>query len=140
VLLSGGYSTGISNGLNNAEVFGPSSFVETPNDMSVGRMSATANLLLDGNVLVAGGTCNTTATGGQNSADLLMISGPDIGNFEPTGNLNDALVDHAAALLPDGQVLITGGWRFTGCASGTPCGANGGCYASGTNHAELYHP
>ena len=143
VLLAGGYSTGISNGRNDAEVFEPfgsALFVETPNLMSVGRMSATASALLDGNVLVAGGTCNTSATGAQNSADMLMISGPDIGNFEPTGSLNDALVGHAAALLPDGQVLITGGWRFTGCFSGTPCGLNGGCFASATNNAELYHP
>jgi hypothetical protein len=143
VLLAGGYSQGMSNGLSNADVFsdllGLETFVATPNAMSVGRMSATANRLLDGNVLVAGGTCNTTATGGQNSADLLMISGPDIGNFEPTGSLVDGLVNHAAALLPDGQVLITGGWQFLFCSSGNQCSGSG-CESSATNHAELYHP
>jgi hypothetical protein len=48
-------------------------------------------------------------------------------------------ITNAAALLPDGQVLITGGWLFSGgCAD--PCVSSSGCEAVEPNHAELYHP
>ena len=111
-LIAGGYTTGFD-ASDTAELFISLGGFGAPfNTMSVARQSPSVTGLLDGNLLVAGGSCNPGSTGGQRSADLLMVTGPDVGNFEPTGSLVDGLVDHAAALLPDGQVLVTGGLRF----------------------------
>jgi hypothetical protein len=139
-LIAGGYTTGLD-ASDTAELFISLGGFGAPfNTMSVGRQSPAVTRLLDGNVLVAGGSCNPVSTGGQRSADLLMVTGPNVGNFEPTGNLVDGLVNHAAALLPDGQVLVTGGLRFNVGSCANPCVSANGCSANATNDAELYHP
>ncbi len=74
------------------------------------RMLHTATLLLDGRVLVVGGTARD-ADGWIPGAST-EIWDPDTGTFTPAGSLAEARSDHTATLLPDGRVLIVGGGAF----------------------------
>jgi hypothetical protein len=71
------------------------------------RFEHTATLLRDGRVLVVGGTvcCDTTET----YTATAEIYDPALGAFVQTGSLFTARGSHAAALLADGRVLVTGG-------------------------------
>ncbi|MBI3154746.1 MAG: hypothetical protein HYZ20_05005, partial [Burkholderiales bacterium] len=63
----------------------------------------TATLLMNGNVLVAGGRSNA---GTITSCELYN---PTTGIFTATGSLATSRFLHTANLLPDGRVLVTGG-------------------------------
>jgi hypothetical protein len=84
-------------------------FTATGN-MAVPRMNHSATVLPSGIVLVAGGgdivppSFSTTA-----SAELFD---PASLQFFPTGSLLEQLQNHTATLLPDGTVLITGGYDY----------------------------
>ena len=71
----------------------------TTGPMTAARDGATATLLPDGLVLVAGGS-------NLNSAELFN---PATGTFRATGNMNIARTHHTATLLPNGTVLVAGG-------------------------------
>ncbi len=71
--------------------------------MSIRRDSATATQLLNGKVLVAGGSDGTTSRG---TAELYD---PVAGSFSATGSMIRARRDHTATLLQNGKVLVTGG-------------------------------
>jgi hypothetical protein len=71
--------------------------------------SRTATLLPNGSVLVVGG-----APEYYNTSDFLPLSSaelyvPSSGTFAPAGHMAIPRWSHAATLLPDGTVLITGG-------------------------------
>ena len=89
----------------------------------------TANLLLNGEVLAAGG--EQEDTGRYNNAELYDVAS---GVFVQTGSMMRARSGHTATLLPDGSVLMAGG-------ESQICDANSYCYFSGTeSSAELYDP
>jgi hypothetical protein len=67
------------------------------------RAFATATLLPDGRVLVAGGG---RGTGALATAELYD---PVTGRFAPTGSMTTSRFSATATLLPSGQVLIAGG-------------------------------
>ena len=91
-------------------------FVPTAS-MSVRRSGATATLLGDGNVLVAGG--------GTAAAELYD---PATGTWSVTGSMSVARTDATATLLPTGDVLVAGGC----CEVGNPY--------ENLSSAELYDP
>jgi hypothetical protein len=79
-------------------------------DMTTARLFQTATLLLDGRVLIAGGSGATAE-----------LYDPLTGRFTATGNMHAPRSQQTATLLPNGTVLIAGG-------DGTPASA------------ELYDP
>jgi len=86
----------------------PISFTMT-GSMSTTRMFHTATLLPDGKVLIVGGIDNAGAGGREiPSAELYD---PASGTFAlTTGNMMRARYGHSATLLPNGKVLIAGGF------------------------------
>jgi MYXO-CTERM domain-containing protein len=86
--------------------------------MGAPRIYHTATALVDGRVLLAGGTTDTGAPPTA-SADLFTVdaSAPLGGAIAPAlGPLNAARFGHAATLLSTGAVLITGGIGASGTA------------------------
>lgn len=95
----------------------------TTDALAEGRYNHTATLLSDGRVLVVGGT-----QGGFNGVGLAGVEmyDPVTATWNSTGSLNNARNQHTATLLPDGRVLVVGGWN----GSSTPEFAS----------AEIYDP
>jgi N-acetylneuraminic acid mutarotase len=77
------------------------------------RLQYTATLLPSGHVLVVGGCATADCSTILASAELYN---PRTGAWTPTGSLHDARALQSATLLPDGQVLLTGGCGDPGCA------------------------
>ena len=71
------------------------------------RPGHTATLLPDGQVLVvAGGEPDI----GGNILATAELHDPSSGMWRIAGSLNTARIGHTTALLPDGMVLVAGGW------------------------------
>ncbi|MDX1442351.1 MAG: kelch repeat-containing protein [Gammaproteobacteria bacterium] len=71
------------------------------------RAAHTATRLEDGRVLLAGGCAGNGCSPFTASAEII---GPESGAFTDTASMAVPRASHAAALLPDGRVLVTGGW------------------------------
>jgi hypothetical protein len=71
--------------------------------MNMARNQHTATVLLNGKVLVAGGSA---VTGITNTCELYD---PATGTWAFTGSLNTSRNQHTATLLPNGKVLVAGG-------------------------------
>ena len=105
VLLVGNDST--------TEIYDPSTKTTTATgDMNEFRQGATATLLPDGKVFVAGGQYyNGVTTIALASTEIFD---PATGTFTPAGNMSIPRSGHRATLLLNGRVLITGGQTFNG--------------------------
>jgi hypothetical protein len=135
VLAAGGYdikgaeaaSTEIM-GRTTAELYDPSSGQWTATGSMVNpRAGATATLLPDDFVLVAGGDLDT-----GRPAELYD---PSTGEWTPTGSMTGSRRNHTSTLLQDGTVLVTGGFSGSDFTVDTPCsGPSEPC------SAELYDP
>lgn len=127
VLIAGGttVTTGGGTGeLASAELYDPA----TGTWSATGSMTAarewgqTATLLLDGRVLIAGGSADA---GIMASAE---IYDPKTGQFSSTGSMKINRFRHTATLLADGRVLIAGGYSGEGRT------------ATSVAESELYDP
>ena len=109
VLAAGGFATGGTGGyLASAELYDPASGTWAANaSMGTARSTHTATLLAAGRVLVAGGRNAGGATGLLASAELYD---PDIQTWISTGSLAIPRNSHTATLLPNGKVLVAGGF------------------------------
>ena len=103
------------------------SFITT-GSMATPRVVHTATLLHNGKVLIAGGF----STNGANAQALSSaeLYDPSTAAFSMTANMGMPRAGHTATLLPDGKVLIVGGFSSV----------TGGGYDGGTDTAELYDP
>jgi hypothetical protein len=137
VLVAGGFTDPVSTPnqpvTETAELYDPATGTWTPTDsMDVRRALHSVALLNDGRVLVAGGrTCDVPPPGGSHCAGTFRtptaeIYDPATGLWTPTGSMAFDRHTTAAALLPDGKVIVMGGFTFA-----TP---------NGSNSFEIYDP
>jgi WD40 repeat protein len=105
VLVAGGAVDNTGTGsLSSAELYDPATGLWTATgSMGDARSWHTASLLLNGTVLVAGGTGNA---GVLSSAELYD---PATGLWTPAASMGEARHFTYATLLPDGKVLVAGG-------------------------------
>jgi hypothetical protein len=94
-------------GASNTLAQSKGSFART-GDMMMARSQHTATLLLTGKVLIAGGS--STARLEESLVASAELYDPETGTFSATGNMTTGRRQHSATLLPDGKVLITGGY------------------------------
>ncbi len=136
VLIAGGYASfaggQLGPALASAELYDPSTGTfTTTGAMTTGRSYHTATLLPNGQVLIAGGYSNTPGTSDNFLASAELYD-PSTGTFTATGNMTTPRDVHAATLLPNGQVLIAGGFG--------PCTSSPRQGCSFLTSAELYDP
>ena len=111
------------------------SFVAT-GSMHEGRMNATATLLQNGKVLIAGGSPESSVDSSA-VTDSAELYDPSTGKFTSTGSMVTGRMSATATLLSDGRVLIAGGWGcLTKACNPEPAGHEEGYLKS----AELYDP
>ena len=109
VLVAGGY--GSTSYLSSAEVYDPGAGTWAfTGPMTLSRNGHKATLLPNGKVLVAGGFYYSNSFSGiyLSSAELYD---PAFGQWTRTGDMNVASGGHTATLLPNGKVLVTGGYN-----------------------------
>jgi hypothetical protein len=110
VLVAGGIvDTTTGESLASAELFNPARGKwRVTGSMSVARVFATATLLPNGEVLVAGGA---PALNGDCVASTELFN-PATGSWQATGSLNFAREGQLSAPLQNGNVLVAGGRDF----------------------------
>ncbi|HEY1334224.1 MAG TPA: hypothetical protein VGF31_08210 [Myxococcaceae bacterium] len=129
VLLTGGGLPGI----DETEIYDPVSRVWTKAaPMGTARRLHSVTLLRDGRVLIAGGFVCCVVEG-QTATEFATataeIFDPGTGLFTATRPMAVGRALHQATLLPDGRVLVSGGF-------GEPSGPG----APGPEHAEIFDP
>jgi N-acetylneuraminic acid mutarotase len=125
VLVAGGRGATYPNELSSAELYDPESGTWTvTGSMNDARYDHSATLLPNGKVLVAGGTGIIPGGSSQRILSSAELYDPDSGTWTTTGRLDIERSMHTATLLPNGKVLVAGGY-----------------YEYGTHSsAELYDP
>lgn len=110
VLVAGGHSgsaVGVITTWNTAELYDHDTGTWSPTgNLSAGRAFASATLLANGKVLVAGGGQFGSSAPPLNTAELYD---PATGVWSATGTMNAARSIHTATLLADGRVLVASG-------------------------------
>jgi hypothetical protein len=97
-------------------------------NMSAARSQHTATLLPNGKVLIAGGV--QSSRGSPLIVATTELYDPDTGTFSRAADMRTGRRMHTSALLPDGRVLIAGGFG-AGTASD---------WGTASASAELYDP
>jgi N-acetylneuraminic acid mutarotase len=112
VLVAGGTDGGSLGGFTNAEIYNPATGIWTEiSGMNTRRIAHTATLLSNGTVLVAGGDNANLTINYLSSAE---IYDPTTGQWTGINPMTTARAFHTATLLPNSQVLVTGGSYKTG--------------------------
>ncbi|TMA24457.1 MAG: hypothetical protein E6J78_20510 [Deltaproteobacteria bacterium] len=105
-----------------------SAFLEVRDTFSIGHtppaafLGATATLLPNGKVFIAGGASDTSCTTPSNAAFLYDEHND---SYTSVGPMNRARCQHTATLLPDGTVLLIGGTTDTHTEIYKPDSASG---------------
>jgi hypothetical protein len=110
-LVAGGFSGATY--LQSAELYDPATGNFSPTGpMGVPRIAAAAAPLPDGRVLVVGGFYNDG--GGDHYQNSAEIYDPGTAGWSPTGSMSVPRFAPAVAPLPDGKVLVAGGYYYDG--------------------------
>ena len=113
VLVAGGKPPSEYVGTTGAQLYDPATGLWTATGaMNVGRGDHAATLLADGRVLVTGGSVSIGTTGSNYIADA-EIYNPATGTWTTTASMHVSRAMHTSTLLPDGRVLVVGGWSGT---------------------------
>ena len=138
VLIAGGGRGGMPGGYiayDTAEIFDPTTnrFHPVAAHLTVDRVAPAAALLDDGRVLIAGGKSGKIKFRGANLANFTPLEtaevfDPETNSFHKVGPMSTAHYLGVPTRLPDGMILITGGWTATGGVVG------------GIRPAELFDP
>lgn len=112
VLLAGGVTT--ERPIAAVEIHDPVTGTSTSTGpLTMPRAWHTATVLADGRVLFVGGTGTSVRMDGPDTEDITGLAteilDPATGTFTEAGRLGTPRTGHAATLLQDGRVLITGG-------------------------------
>lgn len=101
------------------EIYNPldNTFTKTAGVMNRDRLWPASILLPNGKVLITGGSRVVNDYSDFPNNNTAEIYDPVTGLFSLTGNMNFPRYGHTATLLPNGKVLITGGWGVTGVLS-----------------------
>lgn len=78
--------------------------------MTTPRAVQSSTRLRDGTVLIAGGCSDPGCELGSSGGMTAEVFDPKARAFHPVGDLSGFRDDHGAILLPDGRVLLAGGW------------------------------
>ncbi len=111
VLVAGGQVA--DTGLASAELYDPRTGSWTATESMIqGRAWHTATLLKDGTVLVTGGlsTLSSAPGGADHELASAELYDPRTGSWSTAGSMTEARSGPSVALLPDGRVLVAGGW------------------------------
>ncbi len=112
VLIVAGYKFGTAPAMITSELYDPATGTfSATGPLSVPRYNHTATLLTSGKVLVVGGQGNLSSTGAYVDYASAELYDPATGTFSATGPLSTPRLTHAATLLADGTVLVTGGYN-----------------------------
>jgi hypothetical protein len=95
-------------------------------------LGRTANLLMNGKVLLAGGEQEDTGL-----YNVALLYNPATGVFSFTGAMTVPRYNHTATLLPDATILMAGGVTYT-CSN--PCLLGSEFFFGSEDNAELYNP
>jgi hypothetical protein len=82
--------------------------------LSTPRAGHQATLMSDGRVLLTGGCSGAGCSDVQKSAELYD---PATRKFSTVQSMGEARVSHLAAGLPDGRILVAGGWTGSGATA-----------------------
>jgi hypothetical protein len=108
VLVAGGYNRDGGYAVSSAELYDPNTETWTPTgSLAAARDYHAATLLLDGKVLVVGGAPDAAQ---YTSLQSVEVYDPSTGVWATTGSMAAARQAHTATLLPNGQVLVAGGF------------------------------
>ncbi len=80
--------------------------------LSAGRALATATMLPDGRVLVTGGSTRWSLTNASASGQTVLATAEVYSGatWKAAGSMSAPRSGHSAALLPNGHVIVAGGW------------------------------
>jgi len=116
VLVAGGYSTISTTGgrslITNTELYNPTTGQWTATgSLNIARKSHAMTLMAFGRVLIAGGEQDSSsATIKPTALTSTEIYTPSSGKWEKTGSLNYERYDHTMSLLPNGKLMVAGGF------------------------------
>jgi len=115
VLIAGGQSN--TTALASAELYDPTTNTfSATGTMTSPRSGHTATLLPDGKVLIAGGASSLAFGIAQMIIGAIPLQSAEVydpatGIFSPVGTMVTGRLAHTATLLPNGKVLIAGGFK-----------------------------